>query len=147
MKKYKFRMERALSVRRLQASLERARFEQAVAELRQIEEQRRQLSLSARHAGSAANQGPATGLELASLQNFLDHNARMDRALAQRLADAGERVNAARARLMEADRKVRVLEKREERTRRKWKAEFDREIESLAGETFLARWKGSGGSR
>jgi flagellar export protein FliJ len=88
-----------------------------------------------------------TGLELAGLHGFLDHNARLDRLLVRRLTEAGTRLEAARTRLMEAERKVRVLEKLEEQTRRKWKLEFDRELEGLAGEAHLARWKGAGRPR
>ena len=41
--------------------------------------------------------------------------------------------------LVEAERRMKVLEHLEEKTRQAWKAELNKEVEDFAGEAFLAR--------
>jgi hypothetical protein len=46
----------------------------------------------------------------------------------------------------EARRRVRLIEKLEDRRFRQWQANADREEENLSAELYLARWKPAGRS-
>jgi len=43
--------------------------------------------------------------------------------------------------VLEAQRRVRLLERLRERRFSEWEAELNRELEALAAESYLARWK------
>ena len=51
-----------------------------------------------------------------------------------------KQVAAQRQKVLEAQRQCRLLEKLEQRRQAEWQREADREMESLAAESFLARW-------
>ena len=61
-------------------------------------------------------------------------------ALDQRRTACEREVAAQRQKVLEAQRQCRLLEKLEERRRTEWRLEADRELESLAAESHLARW-------
>ena len=46
-----------------------------------------------------------------------------------------------RLRVVEAERRVRMIEKLEAKARGKWQAAADRELEEFAAEAYLSRWK------
>src|ERR1039458_7519716 len=61
-------------------------------------------------------------------------------ALALRRMACEQQVAAQRQKVLEAQRQCRLLEKLEQRRHAEWRREADREMESLAAESFLARW-------
>jgi len=90
--------------------------------------------------------GIVYGTDLAALSSFrarlerdLEANARARREAAEQIADQ-------QARVVDAHRRVRLLEKLRHRKLEQWSAAWNRELESFAGEAFLARWRAPGGS-
>ncbi len=65
------------------------------------------------------------------------------RQLAEAVRQCEQRLAAQRKRWTEARRRCRLLEKLKERRRAEYDYEMNRELESLASETFLARWNAS----
>jgi hypothetical protein len=49
-------------------------------------------------------------------------------------------LESAQAALLEAQRRLRLLERLKERQRGKWKVECDRELDQLASDAFMAKW-------
>jgi hypothetical protein len=66
-------------------------------------------------------------------------------AVARQRAECERQLAAQRQRVLEARRNCRLLEKLEERRRAEWRTAVDRETETLAAESFLARWNRKGG--
>jgi hypothetical protein len=58
----------------------------------------------------------------------------------RRRVDCERRIEAQRARVLQAERDLRLLERLRQRRHAEWKVAADREQESLATESFLARW-------
>jgi hypothetical protein len=109
-------------------------------DVRQMAGFRREIARQ-RHESDRATQQPSLlGVELAGVNAFGRFAARADRIAAGQEAQAQERADAQRGRMVEADRRVKVLEKLEERSRREWRRGYDKELEQLAAEAFLATW-------
>jgi len=140
MQRFQFSPERTLAVRRLQREQERAallkchaeraaiaRQEQAIrAERQSVEEAiARSLTIDASQVGTLA------GWQ-ARVRAALTHIAGMIR-------QADERIAQQQARLQEAERRVKLLERLRERRLAAWQTEADREREALAAEAYLAR--------
>jgi len=61
-------------------------------------------------------------------------------ALALRRVACERQSAAQRQKVLEAQRQCRLLERLEHRRHAEWRRAADREMESLAAESFLARW-------
>jgi broad specificity phosphatase PhoE len=79
--------------------------------------------------------------DLAALESYRLHVARQKERLRKERADCQERIAAERAQVLKAERDVRLLEKLREKRLGEWQAAADREMEALASELFLAKWR------
>ncbi len=79
--------------------------------------------------------------ELVAADRYLRHLQTVQKRHAAKLNDWQTRASKQRQTLVEARRRVRLLEKLEEQQLRDWKTEADREQENLSSELYLARWK------
>jgi len=78
---------------------------------------------------------------LAASDLYLRHLEVVKKRHAARLADWQVRAAKQQQAVVEARRRVRLLEKLEERKRKEWQSAADREQENLASELYLAGWK------
>lgn len=78
---------------------------------------------------------------LAALERHRYHLQRERARVLERRAKCEKQIEAQRERLIEAERAVRLLEKLKERRLAEWNIEANKELESLAAESFLARWR------
>ena len=85
--------------------------------------------------------GFAEAQELVAADLYLRHLSAEKRRHASRVAEWQARASKQQQAVVEARRRVRLIEKLEERQRRDWKAAADREQENLASELYLGRWK------
>jgi len=132
MRAFEFPLRQALAWRRTQLETEQNKLRQLAA-----------LRLEQSKGRAEATVREATAVEAADLWAWGAYRKRLlaeSRALAGRQRECEQRVVAQRERTQEADRQCRLLEKLEERRRAAWRIEADRELESLAGESFLALW-------
>jgi len=84
--------------------------------------------------------------ELAALSAYRRH-VRLEQAKLDRLIfECGRRVEKQRAEVLEARRRFRLLEKLHDKSKRNWEAAFAKEIDSLAEDSFLARWPRQSGA-
>lgn len=136
MKAFRFRLEQALHWRATGLNLQKARAAAANAKLAGLEAElhRRHLELSSAAAGAACD---ATGLGLDSYAGFRRRSATGIRDLeVQRLA-ARKNAELEAGRLIDASRKLRVLENLQAKAAGKWKQEFEHELAAFADEAFV----------
>jgi len=145
MQTFQFRLERILSWRRKEFEAEKARLGQLMAAQKLLEAVQRGIAAAWDRAGrELLAGGPVYGTDLAALGGF---RARLERDLeanARQRKEGAEKIAVQQGRVIEADRRVRLLEKLRHRRLDEWRAAWDRELENFAGEAFLARWRASG---
>jgi len=142
MKRFAFSLERVLSWRRMQARVERLRWERIRTELRAIEEQRERLRAEHQRAAERLRSvGSVLGAELAGLDNFRRHVEAERARLEPKRAECEQRLLAQMRVTSAKEREVKVLEHLRERRVETWTAELDRETEQQAAETYLSRWR------
>jgi len=141
-KRFVFRLESVLRWRRSLFGQEHNRLRALVAERDAILLRLKELEELRQRAEQALLEAPAvTGSELAALEAYR-RRLNLERARKQQeLADCEPRIEAQRQRVLEAQRRVRLLERLRERRFSEWEAELNRELEALAAESYLARWK------
>src|SRR5689334_9098861 len=142
MKRFEFRLARVRDFRRQQLEVEEAKLEVLRAERQQLEAESLRLKNEAagtRNALIATRSVEAQ--ELVAADHYLRHLAAEEKRQAARIVDWQQRTAKQQQAMLEARRRVRLLEKLEDKQVRLWKAEADREQENLSAELYLARWK------
>ena len=147
MKRFEFSLERVLAWRRMQARVERMRWEQMRGELRAIEVERENLRVEReRSRAELQTAGSATSEELEALDKFRRYVDAEQIRLQRKRVESEKRIAAQAGILAAKDRAVKVLEHLREKKQAAWKAEWERETEQMASEAFLSRWHLRGGS-
>jgi flagellar export protein FliJ len=145
MQTFQFRLERILSWRRKEFEAEKVRLGPLMAAQKQLEAVQREIAAAWDRAGrELLSGGPVYGTDLVALGGF---RARLERDLeanARQRQEGAEKIAVQQGRVIEADRRVRLLEKLRHRRLDEWRAAWDRELENFAGEAFLARWRAPG---
>ncbi len=147
MQSFRFRLERVLAWRKTQLEIEESRLKQLTAELAQLERAREDLEL-ARAAARKTLDLCATvdGSELETLARHLRCLREAERTLAARRQQQACRIAGQQEVVVEARRRLRLLERLRARRYNEWRAEADREMEAFSTEMFLARWNRDSGS-
>jgi flagellar export protein FliJ len=131
-----------LSWRRTELRSEEARLGPLVAERARLEAADVDLGRAHAHAQEdLLASGPVNGAELEALAQYRVRLERQKIAVAQKAQQCRERIAAQQGRIIEAQRRARLLEKLRERRLEEWRNTGDREMENFAGEAFLARWR------
>jgi hypothetical protein len=146
MRSFHFRLESVLGWRRTELAAEEARLGPLVMERNRLEAAR--IEVAAARDGTRRELLAATHLEgrdLAAHSAFRARLAKEQEALAQQSAECRDRMAKQLSRIIEAQRKVRLLEKLRERRSQEWHALWDREVENFASESYLARWNAGNG--
>jgi flagellar export protein FliJ len=142
-KKFHFPLERVLAFRRLQRDLERAALERALGEVRRIEELaeevRREAESTARDVVTRSAQEPLDGTQLSGLDGYQHYLKRVARDVEIHRQRAEAAAGQQRSKLVEAERRMKVLEHLQERAREQWTQALNKEVEDFAAEAFLAR--------
>jgi hypothetical protein len=141
MKAFEFRLRRALDLRKTQLELEENTLRQLAGKLDELALAAVKLDLVKGRAEVAVRQ--AAVVEAADLWALSAYRQRIMaelRELALRREAAERQVAGQRQKVLEAQRRVRLLEKLEQRRHAEWSREADREMESLAAESFLTMW-------
>jgi len=142
MKRFQFRLARVRDFRRQQLEVEEAKLEVLRAERQQIEEESLRLENEATGTrNSLMVIGSVEAQDLVAADRYLRFLAIEMKRQAAKMADWQGRTAKQQQAMVEARRRVRLLEKLEEKQLRLWKEEADREQENLSAELYLARWK------
>ena len=142
MRGFQFSLERILSWRRTELRSEEARLGPLVAERCRLEASHAEIVRAQAHAqqGLLAS-GPVNGAELEALAHFRARLEKQETVVKGKVLQCRERIAAQQTRVVEAQRRARLLEKLRERRFEDWRSAGDRELENFAGEAFLARWR------
>jgi len=141
MRAFEFPLRQALKWRTTQLELEETKLRQFSASLEEMALAAVRLDLVKSRAEVAVRQSAV--VEAGDLWALAAYRQRLIaelQALAQRRTACERQAAAQRQKVLEAQRQCRLLEKLEQRRRAEWQKEADRELESLAAESFLARW-------
>jgi len=142
MKRFQFRLARVRDFRRQQFEVEEAKLEVLRAERQQIEEESLRLENEATGTrNSLMVIGSVEAQDLVAADRYLRFLAIEMKRQAAKMADWQGRTAKQQQAMVEARRRVRLLEKLEEKQLRLWKEEANREQENLSSELYLARWK------
>jgi flagellar export protein FliJ len=142
MQSFRFSLERVLGWRRTELRAEEARLAPLVAERSRLDAARQQITEARERAQSdLLAAGPMDGSELEALARYRAWLEKQKTAVERQDAQCGENIAAQRGRIVEAHRRARLLEKLRERRLEDWRIAGDREMESFASESFLARWE------
>ena len=143
MKAFQFSLGRALEWRRAELEQAEARFKQQAAELAAIDRQRAESEAADLRAEIEVRAWqPVSGEDLAALGAFRLGVRRQQELLQARRKQCESNLAERQKEMMEARRRVRLLERLKERRLAEWRAAFDRELEQQAAESYLAQWPG-----
>jgi len=139
---FSFRLERVLEWRRAKLDLAQAAMGRLAAECARWDATLAKLA-NARAAAEALVQSPGgvNGADLSALAQYQAHVAQQRKIALDRRRDCEIRMEQQRARLLEARREHRLLEKLRQVRRAEWESSVNREFEALAAETYLAQWE------
>jgi hypothetical protein len=128
----------------MQLTLEEARLERSRTELRGILQSRCAVLQLRDDAQAAASQALSVwGSDLATVERVRESSIGEERRLADRAAGVQRVVQDQERTLIEARRRVRLLERLRERRGVSWRADFDKELDELAAESAIAQWRRS----
>ena len=146
MNAFHFPLEKVLDLRKQQLKLEEAQFRRHLRALAEIDRRRAEYEA----AGAAAEKqvrgwDPLFGRELHALGVFRLHTKQRELDLARPRSECQKQIAAQQKAMLEARRRVRLLERLKERRLAEWQTSADQEIEQLASESYLAAWVRRGG--
>lgn len=141
MRAFEFPLRRVLDWRKTQLELAENGLRQLAASLEQMALAAVRLDLVKSRAEVAVRQAPVVEAgDLWALAAYRQRLLAEMQALAQRRAACEQQLAAQRQRVLEAQRQCRLLEKLEYRHHAEWRKLANREMETLAAESFLALW-------
>jgi len=141
MRAFEFSLRQALKWRATQLEVEENKLRQLAASREEAVLEAVRLELVKGRAEGAVRQ--AAVVEAGDLWALAAYRQRLMeemQALTARRMACEQQMAAQRQRVLEAQRQCRLLEKLEQRRRAEWDRAADKELENLAGESFLARW-------
>lgn len=142
MRNFRFSLEKILSWRRTELQTEEARLAALFAERTRLDAARAEIRAARERAANRMFEAEAVdGIELESLEGYRRRMEKELIALDRRRAQSAEEIVKQRARVVDAHRSVRLLEKLKDRRLGEWRLALQRETDSLASEAFLARWR------
>jgi flagellar export protein FliJ len=137
---FRFPLAKVLEWRRAQLQAARARFQQQAAVVAGLDAERAALEAAAGRAQMEVRRAESVlGSDLAALAGFGRHVRIRGAEIEAARARAQSELEAVEKDMLEARRRVRLLEKLEQRRREEWSAARDRELEEVAAESHLAR--------
>ncbi len=140
MKRFEFRLERVLEWRHGQLDIELAGLGRLTAEAQAIDRRRGEIEAERASAEkSLMSSATVEAQQLTALDAFRAWVRQESGRLASQRAEWEHKIAEQRRKVLEARRRFRLLERLKERRRAEWDAEFNRELENLAGELYLAR--------
>jgi len=138
---FAFRLERVLRWRQAKLELEQFALSRLAAECTRWD-----LTLAGFESTRASEEAlvlsrnTVTGEEFGALDRYRKHLQQQKQIALDRRQAAGLKMEEQRGRVMLARRESRLLEKLRDVRRKDWEEAVNREFESLAAETYLARW-------
>jgi flagellar export protein FliJ len=141
-KRFTFTLARVRDFRRQQLEIEEAKLQKLLVERHELEaESSRLQGETSRTRTSLMVTRSAEAQELVAADLYLQRLGIAQKSLAGKIADWQARARQQQSAIVEARRRVRLLEKLEKKQLTAWKQAADRTQENLSAELFRARWK------
>ena len=138
MKRFLFPLHRVLHYRRSQADLERARLIALEAELNQLRQQLDSLNLSFKNELRIVLPNPQARAELGRYRMVVETKAiRINRHLAEKQSQIAKQKEL----YVKANQAAEILTKLKDRQKHNWDLDLQKELDSLAMDSYLSRWK------
>jgi hypothetical protein len=138
---FRFRLQRALAVRRTEFQLAESECRQAEARLRAIQAQHAALAAAKSETRNSVARMPiVAGRILEPLTYWFQWTETESCRLMNLEKTLAQELQKRRQALVEAHRKVRLLEKLHDNRHAEWQADFDREIEEIAADSINSRY-------
>ncbi len=138
---FRFTLEKALELRRLQLEVAESAFQRQGAALVALDHARDDLRASRANAEAQVRDGGSVpGCDLAALGAFRLHVQAKEKELARRRVEGETKLEECRNAMLEARRRCRLMERLKERRKQEWETARNRELEELASESYLAQW-------
>jgi flagellar protein FliJ len=142
MKKFYFSLENVKQIRQRQADIEEAALSRLLLERAALEAEQRRIQEEQAAAERRVIEASALDAgELQALEFFRHYSTQQKRLLEARKAAQDACIEQQRARVLEARRNFRLLEKLREKRFAEWEKDFSLELENLASEAYLAQWE------
>jgi flagellar protein FliJ len=140
-KVFHFSLDRALHIRRAQFEVERVKYQRLERDREQLEAQVTAIQVEAAHARSAivARTHLLPG-EISTMPDYLRGTKQRLSKLDELRKDLARRLQEQQRQLVEAERKVKLLEKLRTKRFGEWQTEMQKEQETFAADAYLARW-------
>jgi|SRR5579883_413779 len=144
MKSFRFSLNNVLTWRKTQLSLQEARLEGLRGELRaHIAAEEQVVRTRTEAQADVARSASVNGSDLANLESLRQWSLRESRRLTELAIQTKRAVDTQDQAVVEARRRVRMLERLRDRRHATWKIEAERELDELAAESAIARWRRS----
>lgn len=137
---FTFRLEKVLRWRQAKMELEQFALHRLAAECARWDVRLGEIEKARSQAEQLVLSGPVEGSDLAALARYQQHLHDEKQAAIAHRRNCEQRMEQQRVLLLAARREFRLLEKLRQVRRAEWESAVDREFESLAAETYLARW-------
>jgi hypothetical protein len=138
MKAFSFRLEPVVRWREMQLGLQRGSAAAAMGKVSQLQALL-DLRTAEGDAGSEQIRREPTGVVLASYARHVETSRARIREAADQLAAAQRAFAAEMDRLLDANKKLRLIEDLRQARHREWRIEHERELAAFADEAFLGR--------
>jgi flagellar export protein FliJ len=140
-KVFHFPLHRALHIRRAQLELERIKYQRLMRDREQLELQVTAIQVDAADTRSAiATRTHLLPGEISTMPDYLRGARQRLRKLDELRKELANRLQEQQRQMVEAERKVKLLEKLRTRRFGEWENEMLKEQETFAADAYLARW-------
>jgi flagellar protein FliJ len=137
---FRFSLERVLELRRFQLQAEEEKLARLQQQLEGIDQRVNAIASTELKSEWALRKMPAVAApDLHTLSDFQARVRKVQAALAVEKQRVTKEIQAQRARLLNARREFRVIEKLKERRLKVWRYQADREVESLAADAHNSK--------
>ncbi len=138
MKRFNFSLERVLVYRRSQADLEKAKLAAMEAELSKIREELATLHDTFLNEVRRVQPDPIERAELGRFRMVVESQTIR---IQQRIFEKQKQIDIQKDLYVKANQAAEVLTKVKEKQKKTWDQELQKELDSLAMDSFLSRWK------
>lgn len=138
MKRFNFSLERVLIYRRSQADVEKARLVALESELGQIREELNNLHETFLNEVRRVQPNPIERAELGRFRMVVESQTIR---IQQRIIEKQSEIANQKALYVKANQAAEVLTKVKDKQKKTWDQELQKELDSLAMDSFLSRWK------
>jgi flagellar export protein FliJ len=141
MKAFEFRLQRVADYRQQQLDLEKNRLQNLAGQMQRLEDERESLERQRKDAErNVAGRGEnLTGEDVMALASFHEYVTRRSKEIQRQKTELAAKIEKQRTVVVEAERRVKLLDRLKDRKLQEWKASSDRELDDLAADSHLAR--------